>query len=131
MADKFRILHFDSDPDYATDFRQAARRLGGIRLVSVPHGEGVADVFRARAFDAVVLECVGDLIDGIDAFRTLRGFKPDLKYVFLSDHLSNRAVRAALLELGVPDDRRLFKGVAGEDLLKVLAAFEQQGLKPR
>lgn len=130
MAAKFRILHFEPDADYSADFREAAERLG-IEVVSEPHGEEVPRIFREGRFDAVVLEYEADMHNGQEVLQMLLAINPDLHYVFLCCYLLSVKVLAALHRNKVPEDRRVVKMEASEDLLEVLTAFERQGLKPR
>lgn len=125
-----RILHFEPDSDYGDDFLDAAKQLGGIEVVREPHGEEVPRIFSEGGFDAVVLEYEADLHNGLEVLLNLRAIKPDLNYVFLS-YMTSRQLDAMFARHEIPYDRRIVKHVAGEDLLKVLEAFERQGLKPR
>lgn len=122
-----RILIVEDDPSLLA-ILQAAIAYGGFNAESVASGARALETFRARSFDAVLMDLGLPDMDGGELLRSLRSFT-DVPVIVVSGRGSERD-KIDALDLGA-DDYVAKPFLPGELLARIRAALRRHRAHPR
>lgn len=105
------------DDRFVRDATVAILEYGGYKVLTAENGKEAVRVFQQNKIDALLMDVMMPIMNGVEAYRVIKEIAPDVRVLFTSGYTSDVLDREMLK---TKDVRLLHKPVPPDTLLKAL-----------